>query len=89
MGVGDRFAHQAVAQLAAFERLASAGVGSTGSSVSMANAMKLCSFGGRLVSVGITHQIGLRDTITAFPKLLEPGSGVIKAVIVIPVMPAA
>jgi alcohol dehydrogenase len=99
----------------------------------MANSLKLCSFGGRLVYVGITqsdlvfphapvlhrrelsilasrnalsrdfariiglietgtidtatwitHRVPFADTIQQFPRLLEPASGVIKAVIEIP-----
>ena len=108
-------------------------VDATGSAVSMANSLKLCSFGGRLVYVGITqsdlvfphapvlhrrelsilasrnalsrdfariiglietgtidtgpwitHRVPFADTIQQFPQLLEPASGVIKAVIEIP-----
>jgi 2-desacetyl-2-hydroxyethyl bacteriochlorophyllide A dehydrogenase len=109
-------------------------VDATGSAASMANALKLCSFGGRLVYVGITqsdlvfphapvmhrrelsilgsrnalsrdfdriiglietgtidtgpwitHRVPFADTIRQFPPLLEPASGVIKAVIEMPV----
>jgi len=108
-------------------------VDATGSNVSMARALALCSFGGRLVYVGITqaelvfphapvmhrreltllasrnalsrdfgriirlieegridtqpwitHRIPFADTIRAFPGFLEPGSGVIKAVVEMP-----
>jgi len=108
-------------------------VDATGSNVSMAKALALCSFGGRLVYVGITqaelvfphapimhrreltllasrnalsrdfdriirlieegsidtrpwitHGIAFADTIRAFPALLEPASGVIKAVVEMP-----
>jgi len=108
-------------------------VDATGSAASMANALKLCSFGGRLVYVGITqsdlvfphapvmhrreltilasrnalsrdfariiglietgtidtgpwitHHVPFADTIAAFPRLMEPASGVLKAVIEMP-----
>jgi alcohol dehydrogenase len=108
-------------------------VDATGSAASMANALKLCSFGGRLVYVGITqsdlvfphapvmhrreltilasrnalsrdfariiglietgtidtgpwitHHVPFADTIAAFPRLLEPAGGVLKAVIEMP-----
>jgi alcohol dehydrogenase len=108
-------------------------VDATGSQVSMSQALHLCSFGGRLVYVGITqqelsfphapvmhrrelsllasrnalsrdlsriiqliesgaintrpwitHRIPFADTIQAFPGLLAPGSGVLKAVIEMP-----
>lgn len=108
-------------------------IDATGSAVSMANALKLASFGGRVVYVGITqaeltfahapvmhrreltllasrnalsrdfariislieagridtrpwitHHTPFADTIRAFPALLEPSSGVIKAVIEMP-----
>ena len=108
-------------------------VDATGSAASMANALKLCSFGGRLVYVGITqsdlvfphapvmhrreltilasrnalsrdfariiglietgtidtgpwitHHVPFADTIVAFPRLLEPAGGVLKAVIEMP-----
>ena len=105
-------------------------VDATGSAASMARALTLCSFGGRLVYVGITqselvfphapvmhrreltilasrnalsrdfsriiglietrtidtgpwitHRVPFADTMETFPRLLEPGSGVLKAVI--------
>jgi len=105
-------------------------VDATGSAASMAEALGYCSFGGRLVYVGITqaelvfphapvmhrrelsilasrnalsrdftriiglieegridtrpwitHEIAFADTIAAFPTLLDPASGVIKAVV--------
>jgi alcohol dehydrogenase len=108
-------------------------VDATGSAASMANALKACSFGGRLVYVGITqsdlvfphapvmhrrelsilasrnalsrdfariiglietgridtgpwitHRLPFADTIQQFPRLLDPASGVIKAVIEMP-----
>ena len=108
-------------------------VDATGSAASMAAALGLCSFGGRLVYVGITqgeltfphapvmhrrelsilasrnalsrdfpriirligqgtidtkpwitHRIPFADTITAFPGLLAPAAGVVKAVIGMP-----
>ena len=108
-------------------------VDATGSNISMANALGLCSFGGRLVYVGITqsdltfphaavmhrreltllasrnalsrdfariitlieegridtgpwitHHIPFAQTIDIFPTLLEPESGVLKAVIEMP-----
>ena len=108
-------------------------IDATGSNVSMGNALRLCSFGGRLVYVGITqaevsfphapvmhrreltllasrnalsrdfariigliedgridtrpwitHHVPFGDTIGVFPTLLEPASGVIKAVVEMP-----
>jgi len=108
-------------------------IDATGSNASMANALTFCSFGGRLVYVGITqadltfphapvlhrrelailasrnalsrdfvriialieegtidtrpwitHHVPFGDTISAFPTLLEPRSGVIKAVVEMP-----
>ncbi|MEI7861333.1 MAG: zinc-binding alcohol dehydrogenase family protein [Planctomycetota bacterium] len=108
-------------------------VDATGSEASMSEALHLCSFGGRLVYVGITqqelsfphapvmhrrelsllasrnalsrdfsriielieagaintrpwitHRIPFAETIQAFPSLLSPGSGVLKAVIEMP-----
>jgi len=105
-------------------------VDATGSAASMAEALSYCSFGGRLVYVGITqaelvfphapvmhrrelsilasrnalsrdftriiglieegridtrpwitHELAFADTIAAFPTLLDPASGVIKAVV--------
>ena len=105
-------------------------IDATGSNISMANAMKFCSFGGRLVYVGITqadvmfphapimhrrelsvlasrnalsrdfsriiklieegsidtqpwitHHIPFKETDKVFPSLLEPTSGVLKAVV--------
>jgi len=109
-------------------------IDATGSAASMAQALKLCSFGGRLIYVGITqsdlvfphapvmhrrelsirasrnalsrdfsriiglieagtidtgpwitHHLPFAETIAAFPLLLEPASGVLKAVIEMPV----
>jgi alcohol dehydrogenase len=114
-------------------RLADAVIDATGSAVSMSTALKFCSFGGRLVYVGITqgeigfphaplvhrrelsilasrnalpkdfsriigliesgridtrpwitHHAAFADTIRIFPSLLEPSSGVIKAVVDMP-----
>jgi alcohol dehydrogenase len=108
-------------------------IDATGSGVSMAGALKHCSFGGRLVYVGITqadlvfphasvmhrreltllasrnalsrdfsriiglietgaidtrpwitHRVPFADTISVFPTLLEPTSGVLKAVVDMP-----
>lgn len=108
-------------------------IDATGSNASMANALRFCGFGGRLVYVGITqaevsfphapimhrreltllasrnarssdfariihlieegqidtrpwitHRVPFADTIRAFPALLDPASGVIKAVIELP-----
>ena len=108
-------------------------IDATGSSVSMARALAFCSFGGRLVYVGITqadlvfphapvmhrreltllasrnalsrdfsriiglietgaidtrpwitHHVPFADTISIFPTLLEPTSGVLKAVVDMP-----
>jgi 2-desacetyl-2-hydroxyethyl bacteriochlorophyllide A dehydrogenase len=105
-------------------------VDATGNAASMAEALEYCSFGGRLVYVGITqaelvfphapvmhrrelailasrnarardftriiglieegridtapwitHELAFPDTIAAFPALLDPASGVIKAVV--------
>ena len=105
-------------------------IDATGSNASMAGALRLCSFGGRLVYVGITqaevsfphapvmhrreltilasrnalsgdfariirlieegqvdtvpwitHRLPFAETIAAFPGLLTPDSGVIKAVV--------
>ena len=109
-------------------------IDATGSAASMAGALRLCAFGGRLVYVGITqadlvfphapvmhrreltllasrnalsrdftriiglieagtidtrpwitHHVPFADTIAAFPGLLDPAAGVIKAVIDLPV----
>jgi alcohol dehydrogenase len=114
-------------------RLADAVIDATGSAVSMSTALKFCSFGGRLVYVGITqgeigfphaplvhrrelsilasrnalpkdfsriigliesgridtqpwitHHAAFADTIRVFPSLLDPASGVIKAVVDMP-----
>jgi len=139
MGITDTVAAQGaaadqevVAQLTA-GRMCDVVVDATGSNVSMANALELCSFGGRLVYVGITqsdltfphaavmhrreltllasrnalsrdfariiklieegriatgpwitHAIPFAQTIDVFPTLLEPASGVLKAVIEMP-----
>jgi len=129
---GDASDEQAIAALTG-GRMCDVVVDATGSAVSMANSLKLCSFGGRLVYVGITksdlvfphapvlhrrelsivasrnalsrdftriiglietgtidtgpwitHRVPFADTIQQFPRLLEPASGVIKAVIEIP-----
>jgi 2-desacetyl-2-hydroxyethyl bacteriochlorophyllide A dehydrogenase len=105
-------------------------IDATGSNISMARALAFCSFGGRLVYVGITqadlvfphaplmhrreltllasrnalsrdftriiglieegaidtqpwitHHVPFAETIRVFPTLLEPGSGVLKAVV--------
>jgi len=114
-------------------RLCEVVVDATGNAASMAAALRLCSFGGRLVYVGITqsdlvfphapvmhrreltllasrnalsrdftriigliesdaidtrpwitHRVPFADTPAAFPRLLDPASGVIKAVIEMP-----
>jgi 2-desacetyl-2-hydroxyethyl bacteriochlorophyllide A dehydrogenase len=114
-------------------RLAEVVVDATGSHQSMSSALSLCSFGGRLVYVGITqqhlsfshaavmhrrelsvlasrnalpsdftriiglieagqidtrpwitHRIPFSEIADVFPKLLEPGSGVLKAVVQMP-----
>jgi alcohol dehydrogenase len=139
MGVGDTLVargdasdEQQIAGLTA-GRMCDVVVDATGSAVSMANSLKLCSFGGRLVYVGITqsdlvfphapvlhrreltilasrnarsrdfariiglidtgtidtgpwitHRVPFADTIRRFPLLLEPTSGVLKAVIEMP-----
>ena len=111
-------------------RMAEVVVDATGSAASMAAALSLCSFGGRLVYVGITqgeivvphapvmhrrelsilasrnalsrdfpriialieeeridtrpwitHRVPFAETVGAFPKLLDPTSGVVKAVV--------
>lgn len=129
---GDASDEQAIAALTDGS-MCNVVVDATGSAASMANALKLCSFGGRLVYVGITqsdvvlphapvlhrreltilasrnalsrdfsriiglieagtidtgpwitHQVPFADTCDLFPRLLEPDSGVIKAVIEIP-----
>ena len=129
---GDASDEQAVAGLTG-GRLCDVVVDATGSAASMANALKLCSFGGRLVYVGITqsdlvfphapvlhrreltilasrnalsrdfariiglietgtidtgpwisHRVPFADVIHTFPRLLEPASGVLKAVVEIP-----
>ena len=129
---GDASDEQAIAALTG-GRMCDVVVDATGSAVSMANSLKLCSFGGRLVYVGITqsdlvfphapvlhrrelsilasrnalsrdfariiglietgkidtgpwitHRVPFADTIQQFPRLLEPASDVIKAVIEIP-----
>ena len=129
---GDTSDEQAIAGLTD-GRMCDVVVDATGSAASMANSLKLCSFGGRLVYVGITqselvfphapvmhrrellllasrnalsrdfariiglieagtidtgpwitHRLPFADTIQQFPRLLEPASGVIKAVIEIP-----
>jgi alcohol dehydrogenase len=139
MGVADTLVardpqadEQALARLTD-GRMCEVVVDATGNAASMAAAMNFCSFGGRLVYVGIaqgevafphapvmhrreltllasrnalsgdfariiglieegridtapwiTHRIPFAETIDRFPALLEPGSGVIKAVVDIP-----
>jgi len=132
VATGDASDEQAIAALTD-GRMCDVVVDATGSAASMANSLKLCSFGGRLVYVGITqsdlvfphapvmhrrelsllasrnalsgdfariialieagtidtgpwitHHVPFADTIRQFPLLLEPTSGVIKAVIEIP-----
>ena len=129
LAAGDEGDEQAVARLTD-GRMAEVVVDATGSAASMAAALRLCSFGGRLVYVGITqgdlvfphapvmhrreltllasrnalsrdfariiglieegtidtapwitHRIPFAETIARFPGLLEPGSGVLKAVV--------
>jgi alcohol dehydrogenase len=129
VATGDASDEQAIAALTA-GRMCDVVVDATGSAVSMARSLSLCSFGGRLVYVGITqsdlvfphapvlhrreltilasrnalsrdfsriiglietgkidtgpwitHRVPFTDTIRTFPQLLEPASGVIKAVI--------
>ena len=129
VATGDAGDERAVAELTA-GRMADVVVDATGSPASMAHALTLCSFGGRLVYVGITqrdivfphapvmhrrelsllasrnalardftriiglietgridttpwitHRIPFADVIGRFPRLLEPASGVIKAVV--------
>ncbi|MEI6239325.1 MAG: zinc-binding alcohol dehydrogenase family protein [Planctomycetia bacterium] len=139
MGIADTVAAKGDASdetaVAAFTdgRMCDVVVDATGSNVSMAKALAACSFGGRLVYVGITqadlvfphapimhrreltilasrnalsrdfariirliedgsintrpwitHAIPFADTIRVFPSLLEPTSGVIKAVVEMP-----
>jgi alcohol dehydrogenase len=136
MGVADTLhASDAAANEAALRGLTGGDlctvvVDATGSAASMAEALGYCSFGGRLVYVGITqaelvfphapvmhrrelsilasrnalsrdftriiglieagridtrpwitHELAFADTIAAFPTLLDPASGVIKAVV--------
>ena len=132
VATGDARDLEAVARLTE-GRLAEVVVDATGSASSMARALEFCSFGGRLIYVGITpgdlvfphapvmhrreltllasrnalsqdfsriirliedgtidtrpwitHRITFGDAIAAFPKLVAPTSGVIKAVIGIP-----
>ena len=140
MGVADTVAASGTAadeaEIASLTagRMCDVVIDATGSNASMAGALRLCSFGGRLVYVGITqaevsfphapvmhrreltllasrnalsrdftriislieegridtqpwitHHVPFADTIRAFPGFLEPGSGVIKAVIEMPV----
>ena len=140
MGVADTVAASGTAadeaEIASITagRMCDVVIDATGSNASMAGALRLCSFGGRLVYVGITqaeisfphapvmhrreltllasrnalsrdftriislieegridtqpwitHHVPFADTIRAFPGFLEPGSGVIKAVIEMPV----
>jgi alcohol dehydrogenase len=54
VATGDASDEQAIAALTD-GRMCDVVVDATGSAVSMANSMKLCSFGGRLVYVGITQ----------------------------------
>ena len=126
---GDASDEQALAALTG-GRMCDVVVDATGSAVSMARSLSLCSFGGRLVYVGITqsdlvfphaqvmhrrelsifasrnalsrdfariiglietgkidtgrwitHRVPFADAIRSFSQLLEPASGVIKAVI--------
>ena len=114
-------------------RMADVVVDATGSAASMARALTFCSFGGRLVYVGITqadlvfphapvmhrreltllasrnamsrdfgriiglieagvidtrpwitHQVPFAETIAAFPRLMDPAAGTLKAVIELP-----
>jgi len=139
MGVADTLLarggdadEQALARLTE-GRMCEVVVDATGSATSMAAALRFCSFGGRLVYVGITqgevafphaplmhrreltllasrnapsrdfariiglieagsidtapwitHRIPFAATIDRFPALIEPGSGVIKAVVEMP-----
>jgi 2-desacetyl-2-hydroxyethyl bacteriochlorophyllide A dehydrogenase len=132
LATGDASDEQAIAALTD-GRMCDVVVDATGSAVSMARSLALCSFGGRLVYVGITqsdlvfphapimhrreltilasrnalssdfariialieagkidtgpwitHRVPFADTIRTFSQLLEPTSGVIKAVIEIP-----
>ena len=129
---GDATDEEAVSQLTE-GRMCDVVVDATGSHASMGNALKLCSFGGRLVYVGITqgelsfphapvmhrreltilasrnalsrdftriigligdgsidtrpwitHRVPFASTIEVFPTLLDPASGVLKAVIEMP-----
>jgi alcohol dehydrogenase len=132
VATGDASDEQQIAGLTD-GRMCDVVVDATGSAASMAHAMTLCSFGGRLVYVGITqsdlvfphapvmhrrelsirasrnalsrdfsriiglieqgtidtgpwitHHLPFAETIAAFPRLLEPASGVLKAVIEMP-----
>jgi 2-desacetyl-2-hydroxyethyl bacteriochlorophyllide A dehydrogenase len=132
VATGDATDEVAVAALTD-ARLCDVVIDATGSNVSMASALRFCSFGGRLVYVGITqadlvlphapvmhrrelallasrnalsrdfariigliedgridtqpwitHHVPFVDTIQVFPALLEPASGVIKAVVEMP-----
>jgi 2-desacetyl-2-hydroxyethyl bacteriochlorophyllide A dehydrogenase len=129
---GDAADEEAIVRLTD-GRLADAVIDATGSAASMSTALQFCSFGGRLVYVGITqgeiafphaplvhrrelsilasrnalpgdfsriigliesgridtrpwitHHAAFADTIRVFPGLLEPTSGVIKAVVDMP-----
>ena len=139
MGVADTVVAQGIATdegvIATLTdgRMADAVIDATGSAASMSSSLALCSFGGRLVYVGITqgeitfphaplvhcrelsilasrnalpkdfsriigliesgkidtqpwitHHAAFADTIRVFPSLLEPASGVIKAVVDMP-----
>jgi alcohol dehydrogenase len=129
---GDASDEQQIAGLTG-GRMCDLVVDATGSAASMANALRLCSFGGRLVYVGITqgevtfphapvmhrreltilasrnalsrdfsriigliedgtidtrpwitHRFSFAELPAAFPRLLSPASGVIKAVVEMP-----
>ena len=139
MGVADTVVAQGIATdegvIATLTdgRMADAVIDATGSAASMSSSLALCSFGGRLVYVGITqgeitfphaplvhrrelsilasrnalsadfariialigagkidtapwitHRIPFAETIATFPSLLDPASGVIKAVVEMP-----
>ena len=132
LATGDASDEEQIARLTD-GRMCDLVVDATGSAASMANALKLGSFGGRVVYVGITqsdlvfphapvmhrrelsilasrnalsrdftkiiglieagtidtvpwitHHVPFADTIEAFPRLLEPSGGVLKAVIEMP-----
>jgi 2-desacetyl-2-hydroxyethyl bacteriochlorophyllide A dehydrogenase len=139
MGVADTLVptgsdadEQSIARLTE-GRMCDVVIDATGSSISMARALAFCSFGGRLIYVGITqadlvfphapvmhrreltllasrnalsrdfsriiglietgaidtrpwitHRVPFADTISVFPTLVEPTSGVLKAVVDMP-----